>query len=69
MRNKTAIMIDSSVKGTYHLFSMLSVKYVLLYPTFIFSRTAFKKNSVKDTLSSYRKKPFNLSNMPAHVNH
>lgn len=41
--------MDSSVKGAYHLFSMLSVKYDPLYPAFIFPKLYFLKIQVKDT--------------------
>lgn len=36
MRYKTAVTMDSCATGAHHLFSMLSAKYILLYPTFIF---------------------------------
>ena len=43
MRNKTAVMMDHPVKGAHRLFSILSVKHVLLYPTFISSELHLKK--------------------------
>ena len=55
MRNKTAVMMDHSVTGAHRLFSTLSVKHILLYPTFISSELHLKKkNHIKDTLSTCR---------------
>lgn len=62
-------MMDSSVKGAYHLFSMLSLKYVLLYATFIFPELHFVKIWVKRTFEYTERKGFHPWNLTANVNH